>query len=186
MGSALALATAVLHPDRVRSVTAAMGGPMRTVDTLRYLKFGMFVRAARIKHPDTDEGAVRTLVDLTRLLASPQHPFDEAWARSAAEISHARAPRNPGSTQRQTHALRATGALTGRMREIAVPTLVVNGADDPLIRPSAAAALARLVPGARPIVYPDMGHLLQQHLWDPLAGEVAALARSTTRPTGPA
>ena len=179
MGSALALSTAVLHPGRVRSVTAAMGGPLRGAAALRYLNFGFFLRAARIKHPATDEGAIRTLVDLARLLATPHHPFDEGWAREVAEISHARSPRDPGTTQRQTYALRAAGALTGRMRDIAVPTLVINGADDPLIRPGAAAALARLVPGARPVVYPGMGHLLQEHLWDTIADEVAAQARTT-------
>jgi pimeloyl-ACP methyl ester carboxylesterase len=111
MGSALAVTTAVLHPQRVRSVTAGMGGPLRPSETWRYLKFGLFFRAARIKHPATDEGAIQTLIDLVRLLGSPHHPFDEEWARGAAEISHARAPRDPGTTQRHTAALRSTGLL---------------------------------------------------------------------------
>lgn len=176
MGSGIALATAILHPERVRTVTATMGGSMRRRDALRYLRFGLFLRFARIRHPDTDEGAVRTLVDMTRLLATPHAPFDEDWARAVATLSHGRAPRDPGTTQRQAAAGLSPGPLNRRVREITAPTLFINGADDPLIRPSAGAAIARQIPGARSIVQPRMGHLIQQHLWTPLADAVAAQA----------
>jgi pimeloyl-ACP methyl ester carboxylesterase len=52
----------------------------------------------------------------------------------------------------------------------------VNGADDPLIRPSAGAALARQISGARSIVYPGMGHSLPAHAYTALADELAAQA----------
>nr|WP_157239286.1 alpha/beta hydrolase [Catenuloplanes japonicus] len=176
MGSGIALATAILHPGRVRTVTATMGGPMRRRDALRFVRFGFFARAARIRHPATGEGAVRTMVDLTRMLATPHAPFDEEWARATAAISHARAPHDPGSTQRQAAAGLSPGPLSARLGEITAPTLLLNGADDPLIRPSAGAALARRVPGARAVILPRMGHLIQQHLWTPLADAVAAQA----------
>lgn len=175
MGSGLALATAVLHPQRVRTVTAAMGAPMGKINALRYVKFGVFPRFARIKHPDTDEGAIRTLVDMIRLLASPNHPFDEQWACCVAEISHARSPRDPGTTQRQTAAGLNLGHVTRRLGEITALTLIINGADDPLIRPSAGTALARRIPGARAVVYPRMGHTLPEHVWTTMADAVAAV-----------
>ena len=177
LGGGLALATAVLHPDRVRTVTSLMGGvPGGKLALLRYVKFGVFPRFARIKHPATDEGAIRTLVDMTRLLSSPHHPFDERWARSVAEISHARSPRDPRTTQRQTAAGLALGAIAHRLGEITAPTLIVNGADDPLVRPSAGAALARRIPGARSMVCPRMGHLLPEHVWGTVADAMATRA----------
>ena len=175
MGSGLALATAVLHPGRVRSVTTVMGAPPGKLNILRYVKFGIFPRFARIKNPETDEGAVATLVEMSRLLSSPNH-FDEDWARSVAELSHQRSPRDATTTQRQTAAGLNLGAVAGRLGEITVPTLVVNGADDPLIRPSAGAALARQISGARSIVYQGMGHSLPAHSYIALADELAAQA----------
>ncbi|WP_186316026.1 alpha/beta fold hydrolase [Catellatospora sichuanensis] len=176
LGSGLALATAVLHPQRVRTVTAVMGAPPGRINMLRYVKFGVFPRFARIKHPDTDEGAISTLVDMIRLLSSPHHPFEQEWARSVAEISHARSPRDPGTTQRQTAAGLNLGTTGRRLGEITAPTLIINGADDPLIRPSAGAALARQIPGAQAVVYPRMGHILPEHVWTTMADAMTAQA----------
>lgn len=140
------------------------------------MNFGVFVRFARIRQPGTDEGAVRTLVEIIRLLSSPAHPFDETWARHVAETSHARSPRDSGTMQRQIAAGRADGGLARRLGEIAAPTMVVNGADDPIIRPSAAAAVAKRIPGATATVYPRMGHTLPEHVWPILADAIAAHA----------
>jgi pimeloyl-ACP methyl ester carboxylesterase len=176
LGTGLALATAVLHPQRVRTITAVAGGPSGKLSLLRYVKFGVFGRFARIKHPDTDAGAVQTLVDMIRLLSSPHHPFEEEWARSVARLSHARSPRDPSTTQRQTAAGLNLGATGRRLGEITAPTLIVNGTDDPLIRASAGAALARRIPGARAVVYPRMGHVLPEHGWAAMADAMAAQA----------
>ena len=176
LGSALALGTAILQPERVRTVTGMEAAPWRTVDTLRYIRFGVFARFFRLRQPPTEEGAVQTLVEIQRILSSPNHPFDEEWTRHVAEVSHRRAPRDPGSTQRQLAAGRAEPALARRLGEVVAPTLVVNGEDDPLVRSSAGAALARRIPGARSVVYPRMGHTLPAHVWDRLADAVAAQA----------
>src|SRR5262245_33154019 len=152
MGSSIALATAILHPERVRSIAGVFTAPTRRIDSIRYLKVGFFPRLARhlrrLKLPATDEGAVQTLVEIARLMASPNRPFDEDIARQMAETSHARSPRDPSSTQRHLAAGRAAGDLASRAGEITVPTVLINGADDPFIRPSAAAALAKQIPGA--------------------------------------
>jgi len=46
-----------------------------------------------------------------------------------------------------------------RLREIAVPTLVVAGEDDSAVPPAAAAGIAERVPGARLLVLKDAAHL---------------------------
>ncbi|MDP9794576.1 pimeloyl-ACP methyl ester carboxylesterase [Catenuloplanes nepalensis] len=177
LGGGLALATAVLHPDRVRGVTSIMAGPLgRRRDLVRYVNFGVFPRIARIRHPATDAGAIDTLVDLIRLISSPRAPFDERWARSVATLSHSRSPRDPGTTQRQTAAGLRLGPVARRFHEITAPVLIVNGADDPLIRPSAGAALARRIPGARAVVHPRMGHTLPPHVWPLLTDAMAIQA----------
>jgi pimeloyl-ACP methyl ester carboxylesterase len=185
MGSSIALATAVLHPDRVRSVSGVFTAPTKRSDSVRYLKVGYFPKLVlhlrRLNLPRNDEGAVRTLVEIMRLMSSPNHPFDEALARRMAEVSHARAPRDPSSSQRHMAAGRAAGELNDRMREVKVPTVLINGADDPFIRPGAAAAQARRIPGARSMVIPAMGHTLPREHWTLLLDTIAANAGSAVR-----
>ena len=54
-----------------------------------------------------------------------------------------------------------------RLGEIAAPTLVIHGADDPLFPVEHGRALAREIPGAELLVLERMGHeYLPPHTWD--------------------
>src|SRR5690349_14649910 len=109
MGAGLAQGLAMEHPDRVRSLVSCMGipvdaGPLRT---LRYIRPGVFRTLTRIKPGTTDEEQAGALVEIYRAISSPGYPFPEEWARAAARVSQARAPRDPSTTQRQLAAGRA-------------------------------------------------------------------------------
>lgn len=183
MGAGLALATAILFPGRVRTITFVMGiAPAATLSiaALRYINLPNLTRFGRLARlPDTEDRAIVSEVEVMRMLASPNHPFDEAWARSAAEISHARAPRDRGAGQRQLAAGRASIRLYRRLGEITAPVQILHGADDPLARVAGARALARRLPGARLTIYPAMGHEIPRQLWGTIADAVAAHAVRT-------
>lgn len=49
---------------------------------------------------------------------------------------------------------------TGMLKGIAVPTLVITGADDVLIPPGESMAMAAAIPGAQLVVIPAAGHLV--------------------------
>lgn len=49
--------------------------------------------------------------------------------------------------------------LRKQVRRLQVPTLVMAGADDPVVPRSLVEELASLIPGARMVVVPDAGHL---------------------------
>jgi len=185
MGAGLALATAILFPSRVRTITFVMGiapAAALSLAALRYLNLPNLARFGRLARlPDTEDRPVVSEVEVMRMLASPNHPFDEAWARSAAELSHARAPRDRGTTQRHLAAGRASIHLYRRLDEITAPVLILHGADDPLARVSGARAMARRLPGARLEIYPAMGHEIPRHLWATIADAVAAQARAAAR-----
>ena len=185
MGAGLALATAILFPSRVRTITFVMGiapAAALSLAALRYLNLPNLARFGRLARlPDTEDRPVVSEVEVMRMLASPNHPFDEAWARSAAELSHARAPRDRGTTQRHLAAGRASIHLYRRMGEITAPVLILHGADDPLARVSGARAMARRLPGAHLEIYPAMGHEIPRHLWATIADAVAATARAAAR-----
>jgi pimeloyl-ACP methyl ester carboxylesterase len=57
-----------------------------------------------------------------------------------------------------------------------VPTAVIHGASDPLIRATGGRATARAIPGARLRVIEGMGHDLPDELWPTFVEEIAANA----------
>lgn len=166
LGSILAQGMALLHRERVRSLTLCMGGPATAgpLKTLQYLRFGIFNEFRKLPKATTPEQEIDNLVAIYRAISSPAYPFPEAWARETATISHARSPRDPRTTQRQLAATRATKLppLSG----ITAPTLVVSGEDDPLYKPRAGRDLAAQIPGSQFVLYPGMGHNLPEELWD--------------------
>ncbi len=167
LGAWLAQGMALLHPGRVRSLTLTMSGGPATAGPWRllsYLRFGVFREARKLPEATTPERAIDNLVALYRAFSSPGYPFPEQWAHRTATLSHTRSPRDPRTTQRQLAAVRA--AKLGPLSGIGVPTLVVSGADDPLIRPRAGRDLAARIPGARFVLYPGAGHTLPEELWD--------------------
>ncbi|ADP80638.1 alpha/beta fold hydrolase [Pseudofrankia inefficax] len=172
MGAAIAQLAAVRHPRRVRSMSLIGCLPPVGVRTLFHLRYGVFVSMARKRFPETREGAGERMVALARALASPGHPFDEEWAREVGLRCHDRRPHDMRAERRQLAAARAArGWKPGR---ISVPTTVLYGADDPIIRPGGARAVARAIPGARLRTHPDMGHEIPENRWPDLVADIVA------------
>lgn len=180
LGATLAQVTAIRHPDRVRSLICAMAtGPGGPAGNLRYLNIATVARLARKRYDNTREGGIQRLADTYLALCAPGHPIDEEWVRATAAESWDR-EHDPRATHRQLAAFRTAGGIRARLRRLQVPALVLHGQDDPWIRPRAAHALARTIPGARLITYPGTGHEFPQHLWHTIASDVRDTARQAT------
>ncbi|GGQ60357.1 alpha/beta fold hydrolase [Couchioplanes azureus] len=164
--SAIAQALALLHPGRVRGLTLCMSSPATAgmLQMLRYLKFGIFRQFRKLPKATTPEQEIDNQIAIYRAQASPGYPFPEEWVREAATLSHSRAPHDPRTTQRHLAAGRAVKLppLSG----ITAPTLVVSGADDPMLKPSAGRDLADQIPGAQFVEYPGVGHDWPEAIWD--------------------
>ena len=65
--------------------------------------------------------------------------------------------RAPGAAGRAGTRDRPRGCTPG-LHAVHVPTLVVHGLADDLVRFSGGVATARAVPGLRPLAFPGMGH----------------------------
>ena len=179
MGGALAQATALFNPDRVRSLTSIISLPagLGVLRTLTYLQPSIFGKIARARKPaETPQDEIDNLVATFRLCASPGYPFDEEFACRAAELTVERGGVDPGTTSRQFSA--GKGVRFPRLSAIAVPTLVINGEDDPLIKPKGGRDLAKLIPGARFVSYPGMGHDLPPALWPQIIDEISRTTRA--------
>jgi pimeloyl-ACP methyl ester carboxylesterase len=171
MGSALAQYMAVRRPDRVRSVacisTIAQGNPLKM---LSQLKYGTFLKLSRLKFPDTTQGKIDQQVAIIRAMAPADPPFDDTWARQAVAVAVERGLDDAAQS-------RHLAALKGNRKELAYskitcPTVIVQGVDDPLVRLSAARAVAALIPDARFVSFDRMGHGVPPHLWTALASTI--------------
>jgi len=177
MGSAIGQMLAVRHPQRVRSLTAIMSMPAASsLTALRHIRIGAIFKMGRnLRHSADRAGQEQRIVDIIRMISSPNDTFDEAWAREVARRGYDRRPFDPKAERRQLAAGRGNKMKLDLSR-LKAPTLVVYGQDDPLVRPSGSKALARLISGARLIGYPRMGHNLPKHVWTDLIGQMRKLA----------
>jgi len=177
LGASVAIGTALRSPERVGTIVSISGMPhgFGLAEGARYVRPTGFLRMAAItaRRARTREQDVRRQVALARMQASRSAPFDERWARETAKLVTADGPGDPATATRQLAAVREDAGLLRHPEQLTVPLLAIHGADDPLLRPTAAAALARAVPGGRAMVFAGMGHEVPRRLWPALADEIA-------------
>lgn len=169
MGGMIAQAMAIRHEHRVRSLTSIMSNPG---DGSGGMTAKVLMSFARRPTPTRDNAVDRT-VETYRLISGPH--FDESTYRPLAEAAIARSFR-PEGLDRQTAAIMSSADRTPFLKRIDVPTLVIHGLVDPLVRPSGGIATAKAVPGSRLLMFPDMGHDLPAPRLPEIADAIAALA----------
>jgi pimeloyl-ACP methyl ester carboxylesterase len=139
-------------------------------------------RLARFKFPEGRDGDIALGLAAARAIASPDYPFDEAGTRARIELDVVSGVRDAAAQSRQAGA-KWHG---GRLARLRIPALVLHGAADPLLRPSAARRTAAAIDGARLVVLPGVGHDLPAAVWPRVADEVRALAdRASAPPSQP-
>jgi len=156
MGGRIAQITALLQPERVKTLTSIMatmgepGFPPPNPETLTILS-----KPA----PPNREGNIDHALLIARLFSGPEYPVDENLVRERAAVSFDRSF-NPGGVTRQMAALMTTGSCKEKLRLLDVPTLVIHGSADPLIPVECARDIADTIPGAKLMLLSGMGHSL--------------------------
>jgi pimeloyl-ACP methyl ester carboxylesterase len=161
MGGMIAQALAIRHPDRVLSLCSIMSTTGdRRAGRPRLRAFMTLLRRA----PKEREAYAAYVMRIFRIIGSKGFPADDERIRRAALLAFDRCHYPPGIA-RQLVAISASGDRTGRLRGLRVPTVVIHGRDDPLVRLSAGRATAKAIPGAELIEIDGMGHDLPRELW---------------------
>lgn len=158
-------------PDRFALAGVSMGGMIAmTVMTLapeRVTRLALLDTNARADTPeqrtrrDTANAAMRTASDL-RTLAAPTvaYMLHPGVARDVHDALSEMTVRVGAATYvRQNEAVAARPDLLDGLRSIAVPTIVVVGADDLMTPLPCSQAIADAIPGAALHVIPHCGHL---------------------------
>ena len=173
MGGMIAQVLGYRHPQRVRSLGLLMTGPgKRRLALPRIRVLSMLLADA----PSEREPYAEHLLRVFRLVGSPSYPTPDDRVRELALASYDRA-RNPTGFIRQLHAINASGDRSRKLRAVRVPSVVIHGAADPLVRPISGRALARAIPGADLVLLSGMGHDLPPQLWPRISIELVENTR---------
>ena len=177
MGGMIAQTVAIRHPDRLVSLTSIMSTtgdpslPQATPDAMRVLL---------TPPPGDRDGNVARGIEAWRVIGSPGFPLDEERMRDIFERAFDRGY-HPAGVARQFAAIIASGDRTPALHDVAVPTLVIHGAVDPLIRVEAGRATAAAIPGAKLLVIEGMGHDLPCGTWPQIIEAIGAHAADAAR-----
>jgi pimeloyl-ACP methyl ester carboxylesterase len=170
-GATVAGEVAAAHPDRVGRLVLVMansGNPARPMPARPE-------RMAAVPPPPSAGAEVAAVVGWRTTawtaLGAPASPALDALAREATARSW-----DPDGTTRAGAALLTSGDRRARLAAVAAPTLVIHGADDPLISPDAGRDVAEAIPEADFQLIPGMGHDLSP------AGVEAVLAALASSP----
>src|SRR6476659_8202610 len=119
----------------------------------------------------TREAIIDNAVRVSRITGSPGYPAAEERIRAEAIEGYDRSY-YPAGVGRHFAAILGSGSLLGYNRQISVPTVVIHGKADKLMRPFGGRAIARAIKGARLVLFDGMGHDLPRELWDDIVGEL--------------
>ena len=154
MGGMIVQAMAIRHPDRILSMCSIMSTTgARDVGQAKPEAMASLVAP----RPTTREAVIEAAVTGGKLMSGGGFPFDEELASKRAAEAYDRANYPIGMT-RQLVGIMASGNRTEALKKVTTPTLVIHGADDPLVTLSGGEATAAAIPGAKLVVIPGMGH----------------------------
>jgi pimeloyl-ACP methyl ester carboxylesterase len=175
MGGMIVQLMAGWHRARVTSLTV-----MASTSSRRGLPPGKpEAMRALLTRPQTDdrEEIIRHAMALRRIIGSPAYPWKDADLRTFVERNVDRRY-YPEGADRQFLSVLASGDRVDLLKTITVPTLVIHGAEDPLLPPECGRDVATLIADARFDLVPGMGHDIPDALADDLARRVTEHCRS--------
>ena len=177
MGGMIGQILAIEHPHRVRSLTSIMSttGDRNVGGSTEEALAHLTQPAAR-----TREEVIDRRLQAQGITGSPDYPTSAAELQDRAGQAFDR-NFDPAGGARQFAATLASPDRTAHLAEVRVPTLVIHGAEDPLIQVSGAHATAAAIPGAKLLVFPGMGHDLPRQLWPQVVERISTHIESAER-----
>ena len=174
MGGMIVQSMALLHPERVLSLTSMMSTTGRR--TVGWQDPRLLPRLLE-RRATTREAYVASSARFWSVIGSVGYPdTDEAVLARAAETWDRGV--SASGVARQMVAILAQPDRTKRLRELQVPALVIHGLEDKMVHVSGGRATSHAIPGSELLLVPGMGHDLPVELQDTF---VDAIRRVATR-----
>lgn len=188
-GSAVAQLVALEHPHLVATLTIASGtpgGPGHQQDDLPAMAPELatyFANEAPAPDWNDSDAVVDYLVEAMRPFAATTVTFDVDSQRANAARVVARAD-SIGAQLTNPFLIDPGPPWRDRLSEIAIPTLVLHGTEDPFFPLAHGATLSREIPSARFIPLDGTGHeVFPRHTWDRVVAELLTHTASNNRRT---
>ena len=178
MGGMIAQLMAIHHGDKLLSLTSIMsttGNPKLP----QAEKHAMEALTAPVPSTEDEDALVEHGLYVARNIGSPGYPFDPDRQRERVRTNIRRSV-YPEGLPRQLAAIIDDGDRRERLAKVSVPTLVLHGEDDPLVRLEAGKETAASIPGAKLVTIPGWGHDIPAELIDRVADEIAAHTKAAT------
>ncbi|MEL6238814.1 MAG: alpha/beta hydrolase [Pseudomonadota bacterium] len=175
MGGMIGQLLSLNHADKVASFTSIMS----STGNPRLPRSDKAAMDALISRPGSldEEVLVEHGVKILKAIGSPGFPFNPERAEARTRVNVQRSVYPPG-LPRQLAAIIDDGDRRARLAHVTVPTLVLHGQDDPLVKLAAGEDTAKAIPGARLVSIPGWGHDLPLELVEQLSDEIATHANS--------
>jgi len=154
MGGMIAQTIAINHPQRILSLISIYshtGNPELPQPKPEAMKFLL------TPPPEDREANIEHTLKLFRTISGSGFPLDEDWIRKVAGQAYDRAF-YPQGVDRQFVAILTQKNRKPELGSVSVPTLVIHGADDPLVPVEGGKDTAEAVPGSELIIIDGMGH----------------------------
>lgn len=179
MGGMIAQLMAIHAPRRVRSLTSLMsttgdrGLPGPEPQIIKHM----------LRRPPEDDVQLRDAYyrKMWQLIGSPEYPTTEERRSQFLARVYERGI-NPEGTTRQLLAIMATPGRGKDLARVSAPTLVLHGANDPMVPVVCGEATARAIPGAKLETIPGMGHDLPIQLMPRLLDNIVRHIRAADDP----
>ncbi|MBW2060837.1 MAG: alpha/beta hydrolase [Deltaproteobacteria bacterium] len=174
MGGMIAQTVASRHPSCVLSLISIMS---TTGDPALPQAKPEAMEVLLTPVPEKREAYIEHSLKASRTIGSPGFPFDEKRVRERTARGFDRSF-HPQGVARQLAAVIAHGSRKPALAKVTTPTLVIHGADDPLVPVEGGRDTASAIPEAELLIIEGMGHDLPIGAWPRI---VDAIARNTRR-----
>jgi len=182
MGGMIAQVLAARCPTRVMSLTSIMsssGNPNPRVALGKRRALEAII--SRPAEPTSIEAVVDHFVRVFGVIGSPGFPTPvDILKRDVERV--VRRGFHPNGTARQLLAILASGDRRALIEKITAPTLVIHGADDPVVPVAAGRDTATHISGAKLEIIPGMGHDFSSAILPTLVEMITAHCCAVTRP----
>ena len=171
MGGMIAQLMAIEHPKRVASLTSIMSttGEKRLMRPSHRVLWCMAQKPGKGKAEHIQQG-----LKLWRVLHQKALPFPHARFVDTMSQAYERGFHGSG-VLRQLAAIVTAPDRTAKLRALQVPSLIIHGALDPMLKVDNAYALQRAIPHAKTLILEKMGHTLPEEYWPEMIESITDL-----------
>lgn len=162
MGGMISQIMAAKAPEKIGKLVVLMSStnsPKLPGPSLNVL-YNMFLRKPKSQRLDD---VVEHVERVMTAIGSPAYPPNIEKLRERTKSAYARSYK-PAGVVRQTHCVVATGSIEKYTKDVKVPTCIIHGLQDPLLKKACGERIHHLIKGSRLHLIDGLGHDLPDEM----------------------